>query len=464
MISDNGRTLDCPVVLDAGNHILVAKDTAEMIRKKGVRQFLHSFDDLKQISLLPPGATANPQSGKVGVNGLQERRKDLTSAQARPPLFETSQVLFNPPSEKIISKCFRDGRPGTSNGSTRIHLGAPSTAEDCTGANLDALMDPMIAIKPVWAVTVVSYVKGVSYPIPVWVPSGPAATTLEGIPGAFHTPHLPNNSWSTVVRVALPSKDQPDVENCDPGARFEPQSPPGGPIVPLSCFYSLTITAKEWDDYLKQSGLPPHQTTVSTSNDTIYVILMGFHVITKEIPEWTWQTFWWNWDKGGDLQSPYQGSQSPDPRWSHYVSSVTYGPPDPKPDEYKDRVVFNPFLESPLPNGINSNCFTCHSNARYNSDDPVDRVREGQFLALGVCQPNPQSSSPAGRCDAGEYDKSGVSTHFLWSLADSNAHPEGTNLLDPRKRIKELDSFLMGLEKDRQDRLNAMKKKVSQKK
>jgi hypothetical protein len=466
MTTENGRTLNCPAAKGVETRNLAARDTAEMVRQKGVKQFLGSFEDLRQISLLPAAATSNPQSSRIGITAPNGIAQDAALASARSRLFETSQVLFNSPSQGVISNCFSDQVPVTSLGSKKIHLSDPRSAlHPCTEDEIKTQMsDDMIAIKPVWAITEESNVANVSYPIPVWVdrsPHGPPSTALEGKAGALATPSF--TRWQTQVSVVLPPHGTSSGEACDLKKDFIPSEYPNEPKVPLSCFYSLTITIQQWNTILESLNLSPHPVAVNADKDTIYIILMGFHVITKEIPDWTWQTFWWNWKAGSDPESPFQGSQSLDPRWSHYQSSVTYGAPDPRPIRYTNREVFNPYLESRLPNGVHSNCLACHTYATYHTDHPLDRFLEGEFLGTGVCKEDILPTPISTGCDADNFLSSGFQTHFLWSLADTNVHPEGANLPDLLDRVKELDRFLTSLEADRDTKLNTAKKKANQK-
>jgi len=99
-----------------------------------------------------------------------------------------------------------------------------------------------------------------------------------------------------------------------------------------------------------------------------FMVLMAMHVNTKEIVDWTWQTFWWQ--GGQETPDLYPGSgqdrtsniKAP---WTNYNLCAVYAQTT-KPDNQGDmNVCFNPYLEtsSTIPDGLRSNCVTCHGTA-----------------------------------------------------------------------------------------------------
>ncbi|HEY0253806.1 MAG TPA: hypothetical protein VGC41_19885, partial [Kofleriaceae bacterium] len=118
-----------------------------------------------------------------------------------------------------------------------------------------------------------------------------------------------------------------------------------------------------------------------------HVALVAAHVTTKEIPYWTWQTYWWH-------DSPDRGAFAtgrPDAirgAAAHYLMDVTYS---------ADRPCFNPWLEARFPDGQASNCVTCHQRAVVGAADylPVTRGRLR---------------------DDDPYFRDHLQTDFLWSV------------------------------------------------
>jgi len=101
-----------------------------------------------------------------------------------------------------------------------------------------------------------------------------------------------------------------------------------------------------------------------------HAVLMAMHVNTKEIIDWTWQTYWW---QGGETPPEnYPGSDDDitaniSTPWNYYAMCTAYSQTVEPNNEGQMRVCFNPFLEtSPsIPDGIRSNCVSCHGTARY---------------------------------------------------------------------------------------------------
>jgi hypothetical protein len=129
---------------------------------------------------------------------------------------------------------------------------------------------------------------------------------------------------------------------------------------PLSLLYSFKMTAEEAASFRQAQGGP------AVAGD--YAVLVAMHVNTKEIPFWTWQTFWWQ--PGGDTPNGFPGSKAQQTAtlsapWSNYAMCTNYNQTV-RPGEKAMDVCFNPYLEtSPaIPAGITSNCMSCHGTAR----------------------------------------------------------------------------------------------------
>jgi hypothetical protein len=131
--------------------------------------------------------------------------------------------------------------------------------------------------------------------------------------------------------------------------------------VPISCFY----TRKFKGTCLAGQPSPGIRGERPDALHPCVLILAGFQIITKEINNWTWTTFWWT-NKPDSTKSRQYFAEQPsglDKRFRHYAMDTTFGPPL----GYKGalRPVFNPYLEGPRDPGTLSNCFSCHNNAAY---------------------------------------------------------------------------------------------------
>jgi hypothetical protein len=97
-----------------------------------------------------------------------------------------------------------------------------------------------------------------------------------------------------------------------------------------------------------------------------YLVLVGFHFATKELPNWVWATFWWH-------DHPDQGvyaDDRPGPGilkgvWRNYLMNVAYDMDKPREPDGRPHIAYNPYLEGGLIGGLESNCMTCHRRATW---------------------------------------------------------------------------------------------------
>ncbi|MCP3162012.1 hypothetical protein [Myxococcus qinghaiensis] len=148
---------------------------------------------------------------------------------------------------------------------------------------------------------------------------------------------------------------------------------PGAPVfscqrylhAPLSALYSFQMTAAEARAFNSTSieGLK------AEAGDS--AVLTAMHVNTKELVNWTWQTFWWQ--PGSDAPDDFPGSKKGmtdkvTGAGRNYAMCTAYNQTQ-GTGSSKMVVCFNPYLEtSPgIPKGIQSNCMTCHGTAAVGS-------------------------------------------------------------------------------------------------
>jgi hypothetical protein len=149
---------------------------------------------------------------------------------------------------------------------------------------------------------------------------------------------------------------------------------------------------------------------------------MAMHVITKEMGDWTFQTFWWSPTPD---TAPHADFRPPEVRgvWANYLMCTAYSMVTPRTPSGGPHVCFNPYLETDLgPTkpftvgglvypadpmaGTRSNCMHCHARAGWPAlvaGDPAS-ANLGRIANLGYIAPNDP------------YYAKIVKTDFLWSL------------------------------------------------
>jgi len=194
-------------------------------------------------------------------------------------------------------------------------------------------------------------------PMPLW--QGVAASSNQTNP----TP----NTWTTCVLLDPASTGGSNVAPvpATPAQIANKVAMPYGCTnylyAPLATIYSFKMDAADaaaWNSVQGNGG---------TASAGDYGVLAGMHVNSKEIINWTWQTFWWQ--PGQDPPNNFPGSKSGmtanvQGPWRNYASCSAYIQTQGKAST-KMVVCFNPFLEtsSGIPDGIQSNCMSCHGTA-----------------------------------------------------------------------------------------------------
>jgi len=181
------------------------------------------------------------------------------------------------------------------------------------------------------------------------------------------------------------------------------QSSDDDSVYPLSDFINYTLNKEDAyffnQEFTENSGNPYH----AKAGDI--AILMAMHVTTREITNWTWQTFWWapDADNPPAPSSAAIANQRPAELTGaarHYAMSVAYYMVDPN-EPYagtdvtgEPNYAFNPYLEAGfgpgvfqdsisrvnLANGskidtyagVRTNCMSCHRMATVNPNNLSD--------------------------------------------------------------------------------------------
>jgi hypothetical protein len=243
---------------------------------------------------------------------------------------------------------------------------------------------PAIDLKIVFMTVKASGLTG----IPLW--AGPAQSSNPAQP----TP----DTWNQCVAVdPTNSRSGTAAVSCH-GSSVQAE------IVPLSKFYAIKIdaaTATTISSLLNLTGA-----AALAAGD--FQIVVAMHVTTKEIANWTWQTFWWQNGKNPPNNIPGSIDGMPDATkvkgpWRNYAMCIADSMVVPATDPNgKPVVCYNPFLETGQADGLNSNCMSCHARATYpGAPYPLT------YLPNGFIDPsNPQVFSGQTKTD------------FVWAVQD----------------------------------------------
>ena len=167
-------------------------------------------------------------------------------------------------------------------------------------------------------------------------------------------PNAHTDSLQPATKAQFANADKSETPGCTDPANTQY----GG----INMLYHFKMTAAE------AAAFNTAQQPAIAAKPGDFMVLMAMHVNTKEIVDWTWQTFWWQ--GGQETPDQYPGSghdrtaniKAP---WTNYNMCSAYAQTT-KPDNQGDmNVCFNPYLEtsSGIPDGLRSNCVTCHGTA-----------------------------------------------------------------------------------------------------
>ena len=204
--------------------------------------------------------------------------------------------------------------------------------------------------------------------------------------GGFIPVWLPGSSSPQRVSVRVSSPREPCLLSTWDGTQ----------PIPTSCFRSITVTRGNHETFPQQ-----------TVDDGDVYVLVGLHIITKELPEWTWSTFWWSArPNDGSFAEGRPSASDLHGVWRNYVMDTTLSmdtPSEPaaqaaQSDAADDcapgrgqqlaRACFNPYLEGRNLNEAKlSNCMNCHVHATYPpmSTDFRDTVERGYIDPNAPC-------------------------------------------------------------------------------
>jgi len=297
-------------------------------------------------------------------------------------------------------------------------LAALNTAQ---AAQIPVFPNAAIALKPVYkAITQANLIDGRYYAMPAWPGTPPVTPEIQAN-------GYPETSWPGFIYVDTQNTGRSASTGVDANGAGPVSSP--NAVYGLGDFVSIPIDSNNLDQFQVLTG-----DKQLLAGD--FLILMAMHVTTREITEWTWQTFFWTPNpalpplpSSSDIAAA-RPTQLVGPA-SHYAAAFAYQMVTPNQPSNGGQsvglpvVAFNPYMEAefplaifrllrPITNsdgssftgtvGLQSNCMTCHATAS---------------VVFPGAAPNAASYATdfyLSRDDP--YFSNTVQTDFLWSIAD----------------------------------------------
>ncbi|HEU0015620.1 MAG TPA: hypothetical protein VFQ45_18225 [Longimicrobium sp.] len=238
------------------------------------------------------------------------------------------------------------------------------TSTPIADRNIVPFPDSAIATKPVyWIVNQTGLTV-----MPYW--AGVDSSTNPGQPT--------DTTWTQFVAIDPTGQQVGDTVQVQEHGRTYPAR-----VIGLDQFYSFPLTQDEVNDITNPTNNPALDTEIA--NDSIdvyadgrqsqqpvsvgdYAVLTAMHVSTKEIGNWTWQTFWWTPDYRNNPLASDQPAGVQGPFKNFAMQQAYYMVIPSGPSQGQNQVTFNPYLETgltPPDSGIASNCMSCHRMATW---------------------------------------------------------------------------------------------------
>jgi len=282
-----------------------------------------------------------------------------------------SFVLFNRESRSHI----RTNNLNLKSTLTSINIGFP-VGTSLANRTITDFPREAVALKILWW----HVKKGGLTPIPIWH-NDPANADAQG------------NDWDTWKRVIAvdPSRSQiPPEDKADVTFLGIPRT--AVHVVPLASFYHFQLATQEQVDAARQAT-----TSLLPIELNDYVALVCMHMTTKEIDDWVWATFWWH-DRPNDGPFARHRTSNVNGVWQNYLMDTAFDMVKPRESDNTADAVMNPWLEARFPNGMVSNCMTCHQRSVWPAQGFLPVTRGGL-----------QADDP--------YFQNRTKVDFLWSLA-----------------------------------------------
>ena len=209
---------------------------------------------------------------------------------------------------------------------------------------------PAIGLKPVFQFVNGPHHNGGITVVNYWLGDLVSGTKHSTNPG-FPTP----DTWTQCVVVYTGSGPLPLGQVCKVTGHTGPPILPTG-RVSVNQFYNFQLQTDEVQSAC--SSFPAGKCPIQVGD---YAILVAMHMTTKEDANWTWQTFWWNYNQPFPYGPPPSNVPAPFDNYAMCTGYATTFNPANNPAGQNVRC-YNPYLETGLKpvEGVNSDCMTCH--------------------------------------------------------------------------------------------------------
>jgi hypothetical protein len=251
-------------------------------------------------------------------------------------------------------------------------------------------------------------------PVPYWNGTATTATSDPVNPSP--------NTWKQCV-LADPTgtakNDQPIQCNGSTLAAGSYQVVPVNADPSKSSFYAVAITQAEIDDLKEMNQNDVLGNSNVSGVDQLkpgdLALFVATHVSTREIDNWTWQTFFWQPNPASLPSEPPNALAAPPSipgPWNQYAACTAYMMVVPANDPNGQPLrCYNPYLETDLTGlfdepktskatGVSSNCMTCHRAAAW----PGNTADYAQAFNLDPADP--------------KWFTGNTKTDFAWSMVD----------------------------------------------
>ncbi len=342
------------------------------------------------------------------VVGASVARVSAVTTSSKP---EFSFVAINPATATYLRKMMQETGSCNLQASLERQLTHPLQPDRDGNRKVPELPRTAVVIKAIWELIPGPSVAGGTVNLHVWDPANPQ---LQAANPDKDEVTAPLSLWRSTVPVNIDRSAS--APKCNGDADYT-----SGPV-PLACFFSVPVEKADLDQFEGQT-----QNIVSDpnapNNFPFNLVLIGFHVMTRETKNWTWQTFYWSnkaltadkpgTHRTGDLTrhdgNPWKKTGAA--QWSHYVMDASLSADTPHEADGKAVVCFNPYLEGARTHGLVSNCQGCHQYARYNHTP-------NQLAGYQIAEQ--ARSNPPTKAQLAAYTANTLDTSFLWSLAEVN--------------------------------------------